>query len=248
MSDYLRIVVERLLFEITRQPDLASCGPTCLHAVYRYLGDHLPLSQVIEEAHSLESGGTLDVFLAIHALRRGYAACIYTYNILVFDPTWFVAPGIDIVDKLRQQAAFKQDPRLQVATAGYLKFLELGGELRFRDLTPQLIRGYLSRGIPIITGLSSTYLYRSPREYGPQDDDDDIRGEPAGHFVVLSGYDRERRAVLISDPLLPNPVAVSHEYAVGVDRVLGSILLGILTYDANLLIIQSKQRRRFSPS
>ena len=240
--------MERLQFEIAPQPDLASCGPTCLHAVYRFLGDKVSLSQVIDEAHSLESGGTLDVFLAIHALRRGYSARIYTYNLLVFDPTWFLAPGLDMADKLRQQAAFKQEPRLQVATAGYLRFLELGGELRFRDLDPQLIRSYLGRGIPIITGLSSTYLYRSAREYGPHDDDDDIRGEPAGHFVVLSGYDRERRAVLISDPLLPNPVAPSQQYVVGVERVMASILLGILTYDANLLIIQAKDRRRFNPA
>jgi hypothetical protein len=240
--------VERLPFEICRQPDLASCGPTCLHSVYRYLGDELLLAQVIEECRSLESGGTLDVFLACHALKRGYAARIYTYNLLVFDPTWFADPVADIAAKLRQQAAFKQDPRLQVATEGYLKFLQLGGELRFRDLTPALIRGYLSRGIPIITGLSSTYLYRAPREYGPDDDDDDIRGEPAGHFVVLSGYDRERRAVLVCDPLLPNPVAPRHEYPVEVARVIASILLGILTYDANLLIIQLKPRRRARPS
>lgn len=87
---------------------------------------------------------------------------------------------------------------------------------------------------------------RSPREYGPQDEADDVRGEPAEHFVVLSGYHRERRAMLSSAPLLPNPVAAGHEYAVGVDRVVGSILLGILTYDANLLIIQPRHRRRLS--
>ena len=30
------------VFEIQRQPDDVSCGPTCLHAVYRYFGDELP--------------------------------------------------------------------------------------------------------------------------------------------------------------------------------------------------------------
>jgi hypothetical protein len=235
--------MERLPFEICRQPDFASCGPTCLHAVYRYLGDDLPLSQVIDEAHSLESGGTLDVFLACHALARGYTARIYTYNIMVFDPTWFEDPAPDIAFKLRAQAALKGDPKLGVATEGYLKFLELGGDLRFQDLTPALIRAYLGRGIPIITGLSSTFLYRSAREFGPNDDEDDVRGEPAGHFVVLSGYDAERRAVLVSDPLLPNPVSAGHDYALKVGRVIGAILLGILTYDANLLVIQKKPRR-----
>ena len=33
--------------EILAQPDDATCGPTCLHAVYRHFGDALPLDSVI---------------------------------------------------------------------------------------------------------------------------------------------------------------------------------------------------------
>ncbi|MFH1021272.1 MAG: C39 family peptidase, partial [Pseudomonadota bacterium] len=75
---------------ILPQPDLITCGPTCLHAVYQYYGDDITLTKVIDEVKSLETGGTLDVFLACHALRRGYKARIYTYNLQVFDPTWFL--------------------------------------------------------------------------------------------------------------------------------------------------------------
>ena len=101
-----------------------------------------------------------------------------------------------------------------------------------------MIRSYLDRGIPILAGLSSTYLYRSIREYGFEGEEDDVRGEPAGHFVVLCGYDRKTREVLVADPLYPNPFADNHTYAVSIDRVIASILLGILTYDGNLLIIE----------
>ena len=96
--------------------------------------------------------------------------------------------------------AVKADPKLQAASRAYLEFLELGGELRFEDLTTGLIRRFLNRGMPIITGLSATYLYRSPREFGPNADYDDVRGEPSGHFVVLRGYDRQQRTVLVADP------------------------------------------------
>lgn len=229
----------RLHLEMMPQPDETTCGPTCLHAVYRYFGDEVSLGEVIRDAPRLTGGGTLAVFLACHALRRGYRARIYTYNLSVFDPTWF-APGarVDLAERLRAQQAAKALPKLREATRGYLEFLERGGELRFEDLTAGLIRRYLNRSIPILTGLSSTYLYRSPREYGPNDDDDDIRGEPAGHFVVLCGYDRGSRQVLVADPLLPNPVSDSHTYPVDIARVLASILLGIVTYDANLLVVQ----------
>ncbi|HEX4148600.1 MAG TPA: hypothetical protein VHY20_06420, partial [Pirellulales bacterium] len=76
------------------------------------------------------------------------------------------------------------------------------------------------------------------REYGPGQEFDDVRGMPSGHFVVLCGYDNNARQVLVADPLGSNPVSASNPYAVSIDRVICAILLGIVTYDANLLIIE----------
>ena len=182
------------------------------------------------------------VFLAQHALKRGYEATIYTYNLTTFDPTWFQAPGIDISERLRLQARAKQDRPLRRATEGYLDFLALGGQLRFEDLTTGLLRRHLKAGLPVLTGLSATYLYRCAREYGPKDDADDVRGAPAGHFVVLAGYDSVSRTIQVADPYLDNPLANGHHYTVPIERVVGSILLGVLTYDANLLVLRPKQR------
>lgn len=233
----------RLHLDILPQPDDSTCGPTCLQAVYRYYGDPVDLESVIAEVPMLDGGGTIAVLLGNHALRRGYQATILTYNLRVFDPTWFADASIDLADRLRRQAEFKQDDRIRAATGGYLEFLRLGGEIRFEDLTRQLLRSHLKRGTPVLTGLSSTYLYRSMREFGPDDDDDDIRGEPAGHFVVLAGYDRKLRSVQVADPYQENPVATGLQYSVPIDRVVGAILLGALTHDANLLLIRPRRRR-----
>jgi len=225
------------------QPDDTTCGPTCLQAVYRYFDDPITIEQVVSEVTHLESGGTLAVFLACHALRRGYSATIFTYNLHFFDPTWFHPPGQNLREKLLAQAAFKKDnARLQVATQAYLEFLDLGGKIFFEDLTRTLIRWYLRRSVPILTGLSSTYLYQSIREFGVNGDEDDVRGEPAGHFVVLSGYDKAARTVYVADPYHSNPVAGEQSYAVNIDRVLCAILLGVLTHDANFLIIQPRKK------
>ena len=238
----------RLWVEMLPQPDEYTCGPTCLHALYRYYGDEVPLGQVVDEVQPLDEGGTLDVLLAVHALRRGYRAKIFTYNVQIFDPTWFNADRpVDLADRLRRQAQVKSGGKLAVATEAYLEFLARGGQLRFEDLTPALIRKYLNRGIPVLTGLSSTYLYRSAREFGPRQDYDDIRGGPSGHFVVLSGYDNKDRQVLIADPLITNPVSSSNQYQVSIDRVICAILLGILTYDANLLIIEPAKEKKGPP-
>jgi hypothetical protein len=228
----------RLHVDILPQPDDFTCGPTCLHAVYRYYEDELPLPQVIAEVPKVEGGGTLGVHLGRHALARGYRATIYTYNLQMFDPTWFEKPGVDLQAKLREQRKHHKSTKFRHASDAYLDYLSRGGVVLMEDVSTDLIRGFLDEGVPILTGLSATYLHRSAREYGPNDDHDDVRGEPAGHFVVLCGYDHATRHVLVADPLERNLVSGTTCYEISADRVIAAILLGIVTYDGNLVIIR----------
>ncbi|MEZ4270606.1 MAG: C39 family peptidase [Myxococcota bacterium] len=220
------------------QPTDSTCGPTCLHAVYAHYGDRISLNRVIKEVQPLPEGGTLAVLLANHALARGYRCTLNTYNLQIFDPTWFQDKKIDIAERLRAQAKAKRKPKLQLATQWYLEFLARGGELRYRKLTGALLRSYLKKDVPVLTGLSATYLYGCARELA--DKYDDVRGFPVGHFVVLAGYQSRARKILIADPLKDNPRFGSKQYSVGMERLLGAILLGIVTYDANLLVIEPK--------
>lgn len=235
----------RLRFDILPQPNSVTCGPTCLHAVYRYLGHELPLEQVINETQSLQEGGTLAVMLGCHALRRGFRATILTCNLHIFDPTWFGLHGemcdpSAVIEKLRQQASAKKLPKLRLASEVYVEFLQLGGRIRMEDLNAGLLRRYLKQNIPMLTGLSATFLYRESREVVGSTAPNDVLGEPSGHFVVMCGYDKEKRSVLIADPWQPNPLSDDHIYVVDLDRVICSILLGIVTYDANLLVIERR--------
>jgi hypothetical protein len=227
-------------FVVEQQPDDVTCGPACLHGIYRHYGDTISLSQVTAELRMLDRGGTLDVFLANHALERGYEVTLFTYNLDLFDPTWFALSNEGIRERLQAQAAVKSWRRLQTATRGYDKFLRLGGTLKLKDLEPALLRKFLKRGVPVITGLSATYLYRAVRDVPDTNEDDDVLGEPVGHFVVLTGYRKATQEILIADPLRSNPLVDSRYYAVNTHRLIGAILLGAVTYDANLLVIEPK--------
>ncbi len=223
---------------ILSQPTETTCGPTCLHAIYQYYNDPIPLQQVVEEIPMMDDGGTLGVQLAVHALERGYNATLYSYNLHLFDPTWFPVAKSSFQQKLKEQAVLKRDSRLQFGTQAYIRFLELGGVLRLEDLNKRLIRKYLDRGVPILAGLNASYLYRERRERpGREHVEDDVGGESSGHFVLLHGYDRETREVKVADPLSSNPMAENRKYRMSMDRVICAILLGIVTYDANLLIL-----------
>src|SRR5436305_1632081 len=110
-------VAERLPVKILPQPDETTCGPTCLHAIYRYWGEDEPLTTVIGRAQRFEGGGT------------------------------------------------------------------------------------------------------------------------------VAGYDCDRHRVLVADPYGPNPFSPTQEYWINVDRVVNAVLLGIVTHDANLLIISPRGKR-----
>jgi len=212
-----------------------------LQAVYGYYGDAVPIAQLIREIPALKGGGTLGVLLGNHALQRGYHVTIYTYNLRIFDPSWFYPERQDLKAKLRLQIRHRSGKRQQTARA-YLEFVLRGGDLRYEDLTSTLIGGYLAQRIPVLTGLSGTFLYRSAREDPDTNEDDDILGEPLGHFVVLNGYHQETRTVSVADPYLANPLGEEQAYEVPMERLINAILLGVLTYDGNLLIIHPKSR------
>ncbi|TMA30382.1 MAG: hypothetical protein E6J87_18390 [Deltaproteobacteria bacterium] len=110
------------------------------------------------------------------------------------------------------------------------------------DLSPRLLRRWLEQRRPILTGLSATFLYRSAREIGDEVlREDDLHGLPTGHFVVLCGYDREERKVRVADPFERR--SSEQLYWLPVERVTNSILLGVLTYDANLLVLDPPEER-----
>lgn len=229
--------------EMVNQPDDSTCGPTCLHAVYQYYNDPLPLDNIINEIKMLKNGGTLAVFLASHALKRNYNTTIYNYNLNLFDPIWFKDPEISIAEKLNQQRLRKShDEKLTVSSIAYEEYLKLGGKMLFKDLTPSFLRKLIYKNVPVLVGLNATYLYECSREITDENNNivfDDVGGFSSGHFVVLCGMDQNEN-VVISDPYYANPFSESNIYTINVHKFINSVMLGVITFDANLLIIEPK--------
>ncbi len=231
-----------LPFSIHAQPDGRSCGPTCLHAIYDFWGLQMPLDELVGSIDQLDGGGTLAVQLGTHALSLGFEATIYTYNLQLFDPTWFHPPVPSLAAKLRAQLEQKGAyARLIDATPRYLAFLEGGGRVEHVPLSPGMLAGFLDEGVPVLTGLSSTYLYDAAREVPESDESDDLRGEPTGHFVVICGMDLVADEVAVANPW-PGPSGEAGTAVHSTWRVLTAIALGTLTYDANLLVLRRGSR------
>jgi len=130
------------------------------------------------------------------------------------------------------------DPRHGPALEAAERYLELGGNLLWGDLSPAVISRALTAGNPLLTGTNGTYLYQCSRETekGP----DDVLGDPFGHFIVLCGCRDEDETVAIADPLMDNPLHGTKSYRATVHRLLGALFLGVGSDDGNLLRIVPK--------
>ncbi len=62
----------------------------------------------------------------------------HTYNLRIFDPTWFDLPSDELMRRLQKRIEVKEGKKLRLASEAYLRFLSLGGELRMEDLSPAL--------------------------------------------------------------------------------------------------------------
>jgi hypothetical protein len=220
------------------QPDDVTCGPTCLRKVYDFYGLRVDDAEVLGEIDRNEDGGTLAVFLGIAGLRRGFGARIYSYDLRIFDPTWHGLPRAALAEKIHARFPFLPDSQRLRAARAYLDFLEMGGDLAFDELSPALLKRIIDREHPVLAGLSATYLYRFARERQLDDErlvEDDVGGEPTGHFVVICGYEHWGRQFSLRDPSRHVPIAPDGRQVVDGQRLINAILLGDVTYDAVLL-------------
>ncbi len=222
-------------FAITPQPTETTCGPACLHSVYRYFGLEIGLSELTSAISVVPGGGTFSVMLGLDALRRGYSADIYTADVQLFDPSWF-SRATNLAERLRAQAGVKSDPKLLQATAAYVEFVEAGGRVHLSDMDLELLQGFFQRGLPVIAGLNATWLYQTVRDHPETHQDDDL-GLATGHFVVLHGIAADGGELVVADPYLHLPWPGSHSYRAPARRVLNAVMLGIMTFDAKLLVL-----------
>jgi hypothetical protein len=199
----------------------------------------MELEEVQDALERNEDGGTLAVFLGMAALRRGFAARLYTYDMQIFDPTWHGLHEAALALKVRARFPHLRDARRRRAAVAYARYLEMGGSLAFDVLTAALLKSIIDRGHPILAGLSATYLYGFARERWDEATGrliaDDVAGDPTGHFVVISGYEQWGRRLTVLDPSEHVPQAQEGRISVGADRLINAILLGDATYDAVLL-------------
>jgi hypothetical protein len=210
--------------------------PDLLAQVYRFLGYERAVDEVISDTRRNADGGTLGVYLGISALRNGFRPTIYTYNLRIFDPTWRRLSPPEISGKLRERRRFVRSRRLKRAIAAYVEYLGMGCRVPVFRARCGFLVGLLQTGHPILTGFERNVplWVRSRTQRGVRRR---FAASPRGISSSCAGYYPRSDRFVVRDPSSNIPFSRNGKYTVEARRLIAAILLGDVTYDANLLVL-----------
>lgn len=226
------------------QPDDSSCGPTSLYSVYKFFGLDVTLETVIKELDGYDPAiGSYDAILGIDALKRGFDAIITPFNLNVFDWSWFGLNMDALRIKLDRLASVGLSETVRKLASLYVEFIDRGGRIVFQYNPEQAFftANYYTGVVPLICGLSSTWIHQSKRE-NPDTGEYDEYGRMMGHYVVLGGWEWGLNPVrtTVYDPYGSRTLFRSNKYILEYDQLLTAMMLGTNTHEGNLLRISKR--------
>ena len=224
-----------------------ACGPASLLQIMKFFGFNKTLQEILFELNVIPSEfnkyGVSEGEMGIYAINNGFNAHLISYDTNRFDPTWNFSKNIK--KKLKQRlnflrnatdSDFKQNYSSYyklISTKHILEFInKKNSKISFKPISHKLLHHYLELGIPPLVLVNSTLFYLRKRKYHKKKDD--IRGRENGHWVVISGFDKEN--YIITDP--STKAKKNGIYSIEKDRLLNCII----QYGPVLLIVYPKKK------
>ncbi len=199
-----------------------SCVPACLQQLFDYYHKQISQAEILCSLDRPERGMSIPR-AGLFLQESGLDPLFITNNINIFDPAWFRLGNVMLIKNLKKRRKFL-DKYSQSLVDDYLKYLNNGGKIRFKTISPDLLVQYLSKGIPIMAELASTFIYKKSKSTKPGKFDDGIKGDIEGHCVIISGFDINKHKFKIVDPdSKNNPFSKKGIYWVKEEDLIASI-------------------------
>ncbi|MFH1385599.1 MAG: hypothetical protein ABIG65_00960 [Patescibacteria group bacterium] len=205
--------------------------PACLQEVFGFYKKHISQEKIMGSSLNPKLGMSLPE-AGIFVGKYGFTSSIIVNNIEIFDPTWFNLDEKKLTENLKLRRRYVGKYYKYLIDL-YLKYIKSGGKIKFDTIGANLLKKCLSRDIPIIMELASTFLYKKAKSGKPGSFNEPFDGEVEGHGVVIAGFDGNKFKII--DPNIKNnPYSKNGIYWIGSDELLASF--GLLEGKSLLLI------------
>lgn len=199
-----------------------SCLPACLQQVFGYYQIVVSQEEMLNELKRPERGMSIPK-AGLFLKKYGFKPLIITNNIQIFDPAWFRLNNVALIKNIKRRRQFL-DKYSQSLIDDHLEYLKVGGQINFETINLELFVKYLSKNIPIVAELASTFLYKKSKSTKPGRFDSPVRGDIEGHCVVVAGFDKDKIKVVDPDNK-NNPFSKKGIYWVQVKELIASFFI-----------------------
>jgi hypothetical protein len=199
------------------------CVPACLEQILKFHNIQDSQQIILKSLEYPERGMSIPQ-AGSYLLKHGFKTIINTNNIHIFDPAWFELGVPELIKQLKKRKKFV-DIFNQSLIDDYLEYFKNYGAIKFETISGNLILKYLSKSMPIMAELASTYLYKKSKTSKPGAFNDSIKGQIEGHCVILAGFNEKNKIKIIDSNCENNPFNKRGTYWIDAEELIASIFI-----------------------
>lgn len=174
------------------------CVQASASQILSYYGIHKTIMDIKKEvpvyidSQGINRGTSLG-HIAAHFQKLGLSTILHTSDVILFDPSWKKIDSTNLITKLKARLphlvhGWYDKTTLTLIVDGYIQYLNNGGQIIFPIIDIPYILKYLKQG-PIYMTVSYNVLNQcSKYDFTKIDTQDDLKGLPSTHAIVISGY------------------------------------------------------------
>ena len=144
--------------------------------VLSYYGRDVTNEDINQFSVKDEEGNSYETEIARFAREQGFAVDCYAYNLYLTDPTDNDLSQETVLEKLKAKQRHLDDAWYAPMLQSTIRRLERGGTYHIAKPRLDLMRSYLSHGIPLLPTINTAALYNK-------------QGNPySRHSIILTGF------------------------------------------------------------
>ncbi len=220
----------KLNMKAFKQESAEGCGSAALRSMLDFFGKDMDEKEITEAAGGIQKGeehyGVLMIHMAEMVGKISYSVHAFTYDMGLFGPEWESFNKEELVKNIEglKQKLLSENKKTSVnITDSIQHLLKNNQDVKIRVPDKDDIISFLEKGLPVLISVKAMLL-----------EGDSKINPDVGHYVVVGGYDSDKRLFSVIDPFY------GKEYEVEEARLLLSWHINAIESSAYLLAFEPK--------
>lgn len=208
---------------VFQEIDSDNCGPCCLEMIYKIKNKTRSIKDILRDWSLPDKGRpTFPAQLARDLNNNGIKTKLIVSNPRVVSPAWFRLPKNELIENIKLWLTIHSKHDWRTFGLHLLFYLQEGGEVEFKTLSPSVLKEKVNKESLLILGLDEVWIW-GHRIGGKEHRIDDINQGTTGHFVLVRSVKNEKYEVW--DPYPTNLENKHGVYCVDGDELVNSLLI-----------------------